>query len=323
MKKQFLTVFICAGLSLSVFAEPTLYGKANVSYQFADEDYVDDGGARVEESTTEVKSNASRVGVKGSLKIEGGLEAIYQAEFEVQFDDGDDKDGETFSQRNIFVGLKGGFGTVKVGRFDTPLKEAQNKVDLFNDLEGDIKHIITEHDNRASNVVSYQSPKFGSFIATAALISSEEDGEEDGVSASITFDQNGLYLAAALDQDVEAEDIDVLRFVAQYNFSDFQVGGLLESVDNASGDDAEAVFISFQYKINKLALNAQYGLSDINEDDGQSLSIGVDYTLAKQLKVFSYYTRNESDHVDREAFEGTQDDGRDDNYLGVGVELKF
>lgn len=322
MKKQLLTVLICAGLSLSVFAETIFYGKANVSYQIVDEDYFG-GGGNVGESTTEVKSNASRIGVKGSLKIEGGIEAIYQAEFEVQFDDGDDKNGETFSQRDIFVGLKGRLGTVKVGKFDTPLKVAQNKVDLFNDLEGDIKYIITEHDNRADNIISYQSPEFGSFIATAALISSEEDGVEDGVSASIAYDQNGLYLAAALDQDVEGEDVDVLRFVAQYNFSVFQVGGLLESVDNASGEDTEAVFVSFQYTIDKLALKAQFGLSDINEDDGQSLSFGVDYKLAEQLKVFSYYTRNESDHVARGAFEGSADDGRDDSYLGVGVELKF
>lgn len=321
MKTQLLTALICAGLSLSVFAEPMFYGKANVSYQIVDENYFDSGG-NVDESTTEVKSNASRIGVKGSLKIEGGIEAIYQAEFEVQFDDGDDENGETFSQRDIFVGLKGRLGKVKVGKFDTPLKVAQKKVDLFNDLEGDIKHIITEHDNRVDNIISYQSPEFGSFVATAALISSEEDGVEDGVSASIAYDQNGLYLAAALDQDVYGEDVDVLRFVAQYNFSDFQVGGLLESVDNASGEDTEAVFVSFQYTINKLELKAQYGLSDINEDDGQSLSFGVDYKLAKQLKVFSYYTRNESDHVFRGGG-GSSDDGREDNYLGVGIELKF
>ncbi len=302
MKKQLISTLMFAGVALPAFAEPKLYGKANVSFHNADE-----GDA----SATELVSNASRIGVKGTYDVEGGLQAIYQAEFEVQFDDGE-KDEETFSQRNIFIGLKGDFGTVKAGKYDTPLKVAQKKVDLFNDLEGDIKNAITENDNRANNTVSYHSPSFSGFQGNVAVISSEVDGESDGVSASVTFEQNDLYVAAALDQNVEAEDVDVFRLVAQYNVANFQFGALYESMDPVAEDDVDGIFGSVKYKMDKLALKAQYGKSDINAEGGDTLSIGADYKIAKPLKVFAYYTQH-----------GADDDAIDEDYLGVGVELKF
>ncbi len=306
MKKQLITTLIFAGAALPAFAEPTLYGKANVSFHNADE-----GDA----SATEVVSNASRIGVKGTYDVEGGLQAIYQAEFEVQFDDGD-KDGETFTQRNIFVGLKGGFGTVKVGKFDTPLKVAQKKIDLFNDLKGDIKNVITESDARADDIIAYQSPSFSGFKGNVALISSETDGVSNGVSASVSFEQNDVYVAAALDQNLNSdgiqEDLDVFRLVAQYKIADFQLGALYESSDPATGDDVDGFFGSVKYTMDKLALKAQYGSSDIKEEGGDTLSIGADYKISKPLKVFAYYTQH-----------GADNDAIDEDYLGVGVELKF
>lgn len=305
MKKSLLSTLICASLSVSAFAEPTFYGKANVSAQRANE-----GDA----STTELVSNASRVGFKGGLVLEDGLEAIYQAEYEIFVDD-----AETFTQRNIFVGLKGGFGTVKAGKFDSPLKEAQNKVDLFNDLEGDIKAIVTVNDNRPDNIVSYQSPLLGAFTAKVALIASEADDEDDGFSGSLAFEQDGIYAAVAVDQNVEAEDVDVVRLVGQYNFTDFQIGALYEQVDADGFDKSDAVFASFQYTLDKIVLKAQLGRSEFVVvggipvfDDADTLSFGLDYKLAKNVKVFGYFTQNQTDN-----------DAIDNDYLGAGVELVF
>ncbi len=311
MKNLFWGSLVLATISAPALAEPTLYGKANVSIQTADEG---------DESAIELKSNASRIGVKGTYEVDENLSAIYQAEFEVQFDDGE-KDDETFSQRNIFVGLKGGFGTVKAGKFDTPLKKAQKKVDLFNDLEGDIKNAITENDNRASNIVSYESPEFSNFQATVAFVASEEDGVDDGLSSAISYSLDDLYLAAALDQNVEAEDTDAFRLVGQYSFGDVQLGLLYESVDVDGADDVDGTFVSVKYKVSdKLALKAQVGQSDIVAEDGETLSIGADYKLAKNLKAFAYYTQNETSD---DLAEVVAEDQLDDDYLGVGLELKF
>lgn len=282
-------------------AEPVLYGKANVSAQFADEG---------DDAKLELKSNASRLGVKGSEKIEGSsVEVIYQMEFEVQVDDGED----TFSQRNIFIGLKGDFGTVKAGKFDSPLKVAQNKIDLFNDLEGDIKNMITINDNRPSNIVSYTTPEANGFSASAAIIASEDEEVDNGLSLSLQYTLDALYLAAAFDSGVEGEDEEAMRFVAQYELGDLTLGGLVESHDD-NGESTDGWLLSAQYDIDNWALKAQFGQSDIKEEDADTISLGADYKVSKAFKYFFYYTKNQF------VEEGADLDG---DYLGAGAELKF
>ncbi|MFT5483563.1 MAG: putative porin, partial [Halieaceae bacterium] len=100
----------------------SLYGKVNVSVVNGEDQW-------------ELNSNASRMGVKGKTEISDGLYAIYKAEFEMCVDDGDCK-GQTLTQRNIIGGIQGKYGTLWAGKHDTPTKIAQNKIDLFNDLNG-------------------------------------------------------------------------------------------------------------------------------------------------------------------------------------------
>ncbi len=298
MKKLSLVALIGA-LSAPVIAEPTLYGKANVSLQNASEG---------DESAIELSSNASRLGVKGNIDIDDSLQAIYQFEFETNVDDGD-KGGETITQRNIFIGLKGSFGTVKAGKFDSPLKQAQKKVDLFNDLEGDIKNVITVNDQRPSNIVSYTT-KEAPVVGNIAVIASEDEDVDNGVSASVAYDQNDIYVALAYDSNVAAEELDAIRLVAQYQMGNFVFGALFEDADFA-GESADGWVVSGAYNVDKWTWKVQAGQSDMVEEGGQSVSVGFDYNLAKPIKLFTYYTANESDI------------SIDNDYLGVGIEAKF
>src|SRR5690606_27096778 len=123
-----LTVLLLAA-SGAAAADVDVYGKANISVQDTDEAGV---------SEVELKSNASRFGVKGNEDLGDGLKVIYQFEWGVN----PDSSGDNISARNQFVGLAGSFGTLKVGRNDTALKTAQGDFDLFNDLSGDIGSIL-------------------------------------------------------------------------------------------------------------------------------------------------------------------------------------
>lgn len=311
MKKVILLLASTVPFAGAALAEPVVYGKANVSLQANDEN-----GA----STTDLVSNASRIGVMGSETISDSLKAIYRFEFEAHIDDGKDSDGNTFSQRDIFVGLQGdSWGTVIAGKFNTPFKQAGKPVDLFNDLEGDLKSIMSKSENRESNSVQYSTPSsWGPVKATIDYIASEDENVDDGVSTSVVFEQEGLYLALAYDMDVEKdssdETADVYRLVAQYSFGDFKVGGLYEDQDPNGAStlkDGDAWLVSAQYKMDKTTFKAQYGESDIVNNGGETYSVGVDYKLNKQAKLFGFYTAEEADG------------GLDKDYLGVGVELKF
>ena len=134
--KSTITFALCSVLAQPAIADETvnLYGKLNLSIQATEEG---------DESFSELKSNASRLGVKGKYKLDTdyGLEAIYKIEWQVNVEDGSK---DTFTARNQWVGLKGGFGEFTVGRVDTTLKLAQGKFDLFNDYEGDLKKLFID-----------------------------------------------------------------------------------------------------------------------------------------------------------------------------------
>src|SRR5690606_39089979 len=141
-----LTFSIIAGHAL---ADPILYGKINVSVDQLD----NQGAANVISGSNpsnvdqwELNSNASRLGVKGELPLENsGIKVIYLAEFETNADDGG---SEPFSQRNIYVGIQGQYGQIIGGKFDTPLKVIEGKVDQFNDLKADIDVLVRSEERR-------------------------------------------------------------------------------------------------------------------------------------------------------------------------------
>jgi predicted porin len=271
-----------------------LYGKVNVSVVNSD------SGS---EDTWKLNSNASRIGLKGSTQVSEGLTVFYKTEFQVDVDG----DGDVFKQRNIYAGVKGSFGSVLAGKNDTPTKLAQKKIDLFNDLEGDIKKTFAG-ENRMSNIVAYTTPKYGNFSATYAVMPGEEDGGSlsDATSYSVNYSKGDLYVAVAGDSNVKGADL--VRVVSQYKVDAWQLGLMYQDNDTT---DESGYFASAAYKIDNITYKAQYG-SNENDTDGsdkKTLSLGADFKLAKNTKSFVFFTDNE--------------DSSSTKTFGLGLEHKF
>ncbi len=145
--KTFLKVLVFLMISSTATGMPKIYGKLNVSIDY-------DGGNGASTSS-DLISNSSRVGMKGDFEINDKLTGIYQLEYQV---DAANNSSSTFKTRNSFLGITGNFGTIRLGTYDTPIKRAGLKADLFNDLRGDIKN-ITAGENRNSSFLGYDSPE--------------------------------------------------------------------------------------------------------------------------------------------------------------------
>ncbi|WP_115717691.1 porin [Gallaecimonas mangrovi] len=298
-----------------------IYGKINVDVQNSD----------TGESKTEVKSNASRFGVKGSADLTDGLEAIYQMEWEVNVTDEDASKSSTdnIKARNQFVGLRGGFGTALVGRNDTMLKQSQGGVDQFNDLQGDLKTLF-KGDNRLGDSFTYETPTFGGLFKMGVSYITEDntsqreksDGDySDGVSVAAMLGDSHLkktsyYASVAYDDDVAGYN--TLRASAQAKFGAFILGGMYQKGEN-SGDtslDYDGFLVSGAYVIDKITLKLQYQDSDLHDlgatNYKNATSAGIDYKLGNTTKVYAFYTKFA-------AIDG-EDDG---NYLALGIEQKF
>lgn len=347
MKKKILAIAVGAAVVLPGIAladGPTVYGKMNIDIKQVSVD--PKPTAPVEDSQWELESNASRLGVKGEFDLDiANLKAIYQAEYEIAVDDG----AGPFKQRNTFAGLKGGFGTLTAGYFDTPTKKAQGKVDQFNDLDGDIKNLLAG-EIRSKNIVQYSTPKFADMITVnAAFIPAEnndidgtgtpltnENGLADTVSASVVLETGGFYAALAMDQDMvdglEVDDLgasgtaDITRLVAGFKTDAFELGALYQlaeetekdAVSNKTGEDTSLV-LSGAMKIDRFKLKLQHGVTEgnVSKDEKTGTSFGVDYKLAKASKVFSYYTAYDTDYDAA----GVKND--EEKVFGVGMEHKF
>jgi predicted porin len=325
--KNTIALATCSVLALPVIAADSksdavdFYGKLNISLQATEEKG---------ETFNELKSNASRVGVKGKYKLDTDydLTAIYKLEWQVNVDD---NSKDTLTARNQWVGVKGGFGEVTVGRSDTTLKVSQGKFDLFNDYEGDLKNLFIG-ENRVTDSLTYKSPSFSNIKFLASYILSEDSDLDDPFSVGVQFGDGSLkktkyYFSLSHDQNMQGSSAiyETSRLVGMYQLGDLRLGAIwTESEISDVFDVADAEFVgnsedgyavNASYKLGKLLAKVQF-----QEFAGaDAINIGADYKLGKNTKVYAWYTDREGLSFDgqtiKKATEGT--------YFALGMEHKF
>lgn len=124
-------------------------------------------------SRNSVDASNSRLGFRGTENLGGGLSALWQIETAVAIDQGTG----TLASRDSFVGLKGGFGTVKLGNMETVYKSLGDPLGILGISSGNfvsMSNIISSRmpfgtssagsfHLRRQNSVYYTSPQFGGF----------------------------------------------------------------------------------------------------------------------------------------------------------------
>lgn len=157
--------------------EVTLYGHADVSADRVDNGLAGRAGAVGSNGPlSQVSSNLSYFGVRGSRPIADNLTGVFQFETEVAYSStpGPTTDAQVktaLGSRNSFVGIKGSWGAVKLGKTDAPYKLSTARMDPFASSVGDYNSIIgnsggdnrAEFDTRLSHAAWYESPKFNGF----------------------------------------------------------------------------------------------------------------------------------------------------------------
>jgi predicted porin len=335
MKKNLIALAVAGVIAAPAvaMADATVYGKLHASYGSVTDDATD-------YDAIALRSHSSRLGVKGSEDLGGGLSANYQLEWEVDpFGDGNTNfgqlgaaGGDNLERRNQWIGLKGGFGEVRVGRHDTPLKMAQGKFDQFNDMDGDIGNAFAGED-RADNVVAYLN-NFGPIGIAAAAIAGESgpdgnggtggDSFADAYSIAATYTAGPLFLSAGMtsydDNDTGfAGTEDVTRLVATYNWNDMDFGALYSMTsDTDSNAETSGWGLSWGMGMgggNKVKAQYLYNEYDAGGEI-TNMSLGFDHAFSKSTTVYAAYNATEEENA-----AGTTTG--DFEFFGVGMILKF
>ena len=196
MNKKLVAVAVAGLLAAPLAAEAqtanvTLYGRLNGDLEFVRGRQADGANPWI----TRLSSNSSRLGVRGTESLGGGLNAIFQIEQNVSFDTGNSSTS-SFASRETFVGLQGGWGTVKFGKFLMPYDDLHP---IFGNVPTYTTSILSTanlwaqgpqskfgggFDARLGNSLRYDSPAFSGFSFSGQVSLRDSSGFADNTGPS-------------------------------------------------------------------------------------------------------------------------------------------
>lgn len=320
---------------LSAFADIAnvdIYGNFDVSY-----DSINTGTAtKGTQGTTSarVSSNTSFIGVRGKVDAGTGLTALWQAETLINVGNtaaNASNNGGTLGNRNTYIGLRSDtYGTVIIGRYDTPYRLSTRLFDAFDRGIADNRSILggsnvaakIAFDGRQDQLIGYISPdiKGATFsIARANLnptVSLGGQYQGNATSLATWYRANGYYGTLAyerhnLQNTANASYLgseSAVKLGAGYTRErEYAVGVFVErtndniGVGGANQYGHSAYYLSGKYFTGSGALKAAYtragnlgGGNTANTGATQS-TLGYDYYLNKHVTLYALYTRLSND----------------------------
>jgi predicted porin len=267
MNKKLVAVAVAGVLAAPLVAQAqtanvTLYGRLNLTMEAVKGDSVDPNlpatASAQNRTIYRVNSNSSRLGVRGSEALGGGLSAIFQIESSIQAD----SSGGTLAGRETFVGLQGAWGTFKMGYFLAPY-------DDIHPIFGNVPTLTTSilstanlwsqgsqnadnggFDSRLGNSIRYDSPHMRGFTFSAQLGAEDAspvgNGNTGGSEAQAkrhaynlstgAFYNNGPFqggIAYELHEKVRGPNLNdqAISIAMNWNFGIVKVGGVYERLD--------------------------------------------------------------------------------------------
>jgi predicted porin len=315
MKKSLIALAVAGAFAAPAFAATEnvdVYGKLHASVSAFDDQPVGT-------NDVQISSNASRFGIKGAEDLGGGLSGIWQIESGVNLDE----QNGTLSNRNSFVGLKGGFGTVLLGNHDTPLKLVGRAVDLFGDTMGDSRNVNgVGSDTRAKNVLAYITPNMGGFGIAAAystdfngVAGPAGDAEDNGVyNLNATYNNGPIFVGLGYGDGDGHENAGLgaqVRVAAGLTFGPAKIVAQYDTLEDDShvqgqAGDFDSFMVGAGFTFGNVVLKANYVEGTYDGDllavtaggvsapqagrDVEQFNVGADYNLSKRTTVYALYT---------------------------------
>lgn len=254
-KKLIVVALAAVTFSASALAETanvSFYGAVDMAYGITNNGAV---------SVSQISSQVTKLGFKGSEGLDDGLAAIWQIEQQIDIDSAGTGQStkNTLASRNSFVGLKSdSMGTVLLGRHDTPYKIATRKLDLFADQLADNRSLMGGgaaankaglHDARLTDEVVYLSQKMNGFSAAAAYAAGAETATTAAQIKGSAWSLAGMY-----DQGPFYGSLAYQKF----NYGTAGTGQFALAAPLAAGDSLKAWKLGGSYKMDAFQLNGVY-----------------------------------------------------------------
>ena len=291
MKKTLIALALVS-LPVAASAEVILYGKIRGGVEFTREGTSTQ--TKSQRNSWGVVDYSSYIGFKGSEDLGGNLKAIWQIEANAKL-----SGGNIANNRDSFIGLEGGFGTVKVGRVSTPLRNAVVDQDNW---EYDSRVLGLGYYSRFAQrrtSLNYQSPDFAGFdfsfqMAPGTNVHGGRTNDGKPVfGLGLGYKNSGFFARYAVEYARKStaaagglKDSHVHNLSAGYDANNLYVAGGLQYGKNVSPVGSTDIDIASQTENNAKTKEAQ---------------ISAAYTFgAVTPKVSVAYGRADSDNTARD-----------------------
>ena len=325
MKKSLIALAVLAASGAAMAqSSVTLYGIADV--------WVGSTKSGVNaKSVTQMGSggfNGSRYGFKGSEDLGGGLKAVFKLEQGFDISTGGANPGAF--NRQAFVGLEGGFGSLTLGNvwsaMDDVIGAGNGAFDTgaFSPLYSMSGSVHNTYQDRPRNAIKYSSPSFGGLTA-AVVYGLDENAavKKDVVDFNVAYGAGpvGVSLAYQVQNDtVGTTNTELMLLNGSY---DLGVAKLLATYGQVKTGAAKSRDYQFGVDVplsSALSLSGSFAQTKDNAalGDGKRTGYGIAAKYSLSKRTFTYAgLRN----VDAKNRAGTKI-GRDSVYA-VGVQHSF
>ncbi|QOG50945.1 porin [Neisseria gonorrhoeae] len=192
MKKSLIALTLAA-LPVAAMADVTLYGAIKAGVQTYRSVEHPEGKVVGVETGSEISDFGSKIGFKGQEDLGNGMKAIWQLEQKASVSG----TNSGWGNKQSFVGLKGGFGTIRVGSLNSPLKNTGSKVNAWESgkFTGNVLEIsgIAQREHRYLSA-RYDSPEFAGFSGSVQYAPKDNSGSNgESYHVGLNYQNNGFF----------------------------------------------------------------------------------------------------------------------------------
>lgn len=321
MKKLLLASAVAALSITAAQAAPQVYGKAFLTLDLQDGD---DEVSELYETRTQLNSNGSRIGFKGSEALTTNTDLVYQLEYGV---DVDAESGDQFRARDTYLGLANKqYGTLLAGR----LTAIDDMVNYASVAEGGVlggDSVMATFDGpRANNAFAYVSPNYNGLNFLGMYVLDENNStdtlDRDAFGVGAQYEPTNAPYRAGVTYIQAGDDVRAARVSGAYDLSPATtVGALYQNTKfGKDGEKENAFTVSAEHKLVQTPWTA-YGQLDYVDNLGGAKDsevlrgvIGGKYAFnqATTGHVYSAIINADNGSVDGNAYG-----------IGGGIEYKF
>ncbi|ENX0046315.1 porin [Neisseria gonorrhoeae] len=192
MKKSLIALTLAA-LPVAATADVTLYGAIKAGVQTYRSVGHREGKVVSVETGSEISDFGSKIGFKGQEDLGNGLKAVWQLE------QGASVAGTNtgWGNKQSFIGLKGGFGTIRVGSLNSPLKNTGANVNAWESgkYTGEFLEIskMAEREHRYLSA-RYDSPEFAGFSGSVQYAPKDNSGSNgESYHVGLNYRNGGFF----------------------------------------------------------------------------------------------------------------------------------